>query len=316
MRDVVWSAFVLLFALPSALRAQDAVQVCMPEAATREMRDAMAVEIRARGHDVIMDCAPSEPRPLWTFSFEVEDALADVWVRATSASGEERRARIGGPLDTLDERAVALTAASLLEEETVLPEPSNHTEPVLESIPSTPLVTTPSEPESSSSEAAPNAEEPIELVESDRALSIVAMLEFGVVAGFVSGENGTIGGRVGVGLHFSPWMRWRILGAFSVAPDRGSDLQLGMGFDFVISLVREESWLELGVAARYASQYGMETTGSMFWGLGPGLNAAFFYALSDTWRVFVRGEGMALFGLNGGDPQYGFYLSSGFAVFL
>ncbi|MDQ3033882.1 MAG: hypothetical protein M3Y87_15810, partial [Myxococcota bacterium] len=102
-------------------RAQGSVQLCVPQEVSAAMRDALAMELRARGHDVHVGCAPASDAPArWAVSIESADPLADVWVRAVGSDGEERRARVGGPLDTLDERALALTAASLVEEEPVI----------------------------------------------------------------------------------------------------------------------------------------------------------------------------------------------------
>lgn len=97
MRRRFSMALFALATLPSTVRAQQLVQVCLPEAATRDMRDALSVELRARGHDVIIECVSIEPSPAWVLSLEAADALADVWVHAVPAHGQERRARAGGP---------------------------------------------------------------------------------------------------------------------------------------------------------------------------------------------------------------------------
>lgn len=99
-----------------------------------------------------------------------------------------------GPLDTLDERALALTAASLLEEEVVVPQPQS----AAEASPPSALITTPSqpdsvEPEAQATPASEAAPAPVELVESDRTLSPLTMLEFGALGGLISDGLGTIG---------------------------------------------------------------------------------------------------------------------------
>ncbi len=290
--------------LPSIVHAQH-VQVCLPEQATSEMSDALTVELRAHGCEVSFGCALDDSSAAWHISFEAEDALADVWVRAISASGEERRARIGGPLDTLDARAMALTAASLLEEEPVLSEPPHEPEPPHEQ---SNLV------QPALSDVSPEIEE-VEIVESTRTLALVHMFELSALTGVIADQQGIVGGRFGYALHLAPWLRFRMPIMLSVAPDQGAHLLMGAGFDFVIGLQRGESWLELGLAVNY----GTRPIGDMMTvpqGIGPSVHVGLFYAISDSWRVFVRGEGTVLFDLDTGDPQYGFYLSSGFAVIL
>lgn len=310
-----------LLLCPVAASAQAAVLLCMPEASA-EMREALTVELRARGHEVRAEC-PGENDSSWVLSLEVQDALADVWVHARGPAGEER-ARVGGPLDTLDARAFALTAASLIDEpvppppaDTAAPMPSDGEEA---SATATPIVspqaqlTAPAPPEPSTSTRTGAPEEPVELVESSRMLRLAVMIELGLLAGLISHEQWALGGRAGFGAHLAPWVRLRIPFTVSFTSGRTFDMTTGCGLDVVISLSRGESWLELGLAARFAAR---SEGPRLVYAVGPGANVGFFYAFSESWRFFVRAEGMALFDLESSDaPGYGLYLSLGTAVFL
>lgn len=307
---------VALLLSPVLAHAQAAVEVCMPEAPA-ELREALALELRARGHTVsvaehevgaTIECGPSAG---WVLTLEVPDPLADVWVEARGPEGEVRRARVGGPLDTLDVRAVALTAASLLDEQDLTrPDPAELTDSV-EAPANEPPPPAASTPPAGALEADATAG-PVELVESTRAIGASWMIELGVLGGLVTHEQWRFGIRAGLGVHLAPWLRWRALVSASFVAEV-LEMNIGFGPDVVLALARGESWLELGLAMRFAPLF---AEGNVIYQLGPSANVALFYAVSDAWRLFLRAEGMPLFDVQGSsDPGYGLYLSAGAAVF-
>ncbi len=144
--------------------------------------------------------------------------------------------------------------------------------------------------------------------------SIVA-LELGVAAGVVTTEQGTVGGVGGIGFSFAPWFRLRVPVHFQIWPDRVWEFGTGFAFDFSLSLVTMQTWLEFGFAGR-AQARGFFSLGAAVLA-GADLHMAIFQALGDSTRFFVRAEGMALGNVSqASELDYGIYLSTGLAVVL
>jgi hypothetical protein len=308
-------------------RAQRNVRLCMT-GASAALRQAFAVELRARGFAVSDGCADAAADG-WVVRLDVPDPLGAVWIVATPPVEHERRARVDGPLDTLDEHALALTAASLLEEEVIPPPPATvvgspgvglaSPDPaavVVDGGATDPAATSDDASIASTSGHAV-ASTPPELVESSRAIGSVFFLELGGTLGLVTHEQGALGAVAGVGLHAAPWLRMRLPLLFQIWPDRFWELGTGLAIDLVISLSRSETWLELGGAFRVAARSTNQGSG---WtdelSVGGSAHAGFFYAIDESWRLFARGEGIGLYGTASGEAGYGLYLTLGAAVIL
>lgn len=303
------------------------VRLCMTGASIT-LRQAFAVELRARGFAVSDGCAEAAADG-WVVRLDVPDPLGAVWIVATPPVEHERRARVDGPLDTLDEHALALTAASLLEEEVIPPPPVPVVDsPAIGLASPDPAAVVSDAGATESAEASDHASiaatpgqvvasTPPELVESSRAIGSTFSFELGGTLGLVTHEQGAFGAVAGFGLHAAPWLRLRLPLLFQIWPDRFWEIGTGLAIDFVISLSRSETWLELGAAARATARgtyQRMDWSSEYF--LGGGAHVGFFYAIDESWRLFVRGEGVGLYGTSSGEAGYGLYLTLGAAVIL
>lgn len=293
---------------PLSASAQS-IALCL-EPTSSGLTETVRIELGARGYAVTEGCAEHEAR----VGVEVPDPLGAFYVWAEAPDGARRTARVEGPFDRADGRVLALAIVSLLEEPAVEP-PSvtreAHVEPHAESV--SDRLDAPADPAVPAPPAAVDTSEPLEAVESSRIIEPEIGVQLALTGAF-SDERGGLGGMVSMHAPLSPWLRFRGELAVDVAPDAFVDGGVAAGFEALISIERERSWLAFGLEGRMQMRVPTTSAYPLHLAFGPGATASYLHAIAEDWSVFARIGGAPIFvAIGEGAPGYRLYAAIGFS---
>ena len=270
----------------TATSAQDAAAIESAALCTEGIPPAlvpqMRLELVARGHAVVLDCASEG----WVVGIEAP-SLAEVWVWARRGDGRKRRSRVPRSLDDVDGRALGIAAATLLGEED--PEPPadrGRTDPVAPPArrsDESPVTETPPEA------APPSPEVPLAQTQvvSSRALGpdMVVFLAAAGAFGRLEERHWGLGGLFGIGRHLRATARIDA-GLFVLgAPARA----LGGAWVGLTRVWRRAPrlWFEVGGAFRYAQDVRVDGAGARI-GVGPEAHIAVQRGVPSAGRFLWR----------------------------
>ena len=252
MRTALVSAAVV--AVPLSAAAQTEVGICLDASLRAETQ----LELNARSHsNRVLEC-PDNATPealrqfaassgvVWLLTLRTPTPLGDVWVIAIPANGDiPRQTLVNGPRDQLDPRAVAITAASLLESAPELPvSATREVSPLPAEADADEPVPATGSTETLEPEVAPTRR----LVPSRRLLRRRIVVGFGVEAA-VHRTQGLVGGKLLVGGHLAP--RFRFDMHLNVDAWAQSNWLFGFGIGFFGVLGESTHFFELGPLLRF-----------------------------------------------------------------